>query len=413
MHPSQGNEGSAPRGRLAALAIAVAGLTLGLAGACNPKNGGAPATPRDPGPSNMARQGGASGGNGTGGSGGNEATGGSGPNVGGSGGAGGAGMGSGGTSPPAPDPDATAPEPVRPPAAEAGAERGPATDPAGPMVVAAAGDIAAAADGNEKTTATLLHKINGETPLKAIFMLGDGAYRFARLAEYRRLYEPTWGVPALKAITYPIPGNHEYLENPSGGGYFDYWNGVGQMNGRAGERGKGYYSFDLGGWHVVALNSNEDCRHVACGEGSAQLAWLKADLAAHPVLCTIGIVHHPRFQNGTHRGDTPALQPAWAAMYDAGVDVVLAAHEHNYQQFAPMDKTGKLDMARGIRSFVVGTGGGRDFREVFSTAHMATEEKRIVNQSGVMFLTLNVGSYSFRWLHTDGRVGASGNGVCH
>jgi hypothetical protein len=281
------------------------------------------------------------------------------------------------------------------------------------MVIAAAGDIAAATGGDEKTTATLLHMVNDKTPLAAILMLGDGAYRFARLAEYRRLYEPTWGVPAFKAITYPIPGNHEYLELPSGSGYFDYWNGVGQANGKAGERGKGYYSFDLGAWHVVALNSNEDCRHVACGEGSAQLAWLRADLAANRSFCTLVMVHHPRYQNGTHRGDTPALQAAWEAMYDAGVDVALAAHEHNYQQFAPMDKTGKLDTARGIRSFVVGTGGGRDFRAVFSTAHMATEEKRIVNQSGVLFMTLEARAYSFRWLYADGRVGAMGSGECH
>jgi hypothetical protein len=309
--------------------------------------------------------------------------------------------------PPGPSPDVSPGDPSR---------DGPAPGdlaPQAPMVVAAAGDIAAAMNGDEKTTADLLHMVNAQTPLKAILMLGDGAYRFARLAEYRRLYEPTWGIPAFKAITYPIPGNHEYLENPSGGGYFDYWNGEGQRFGRAGERGKGYYSFELGNWHVVALNSNEDCAHVACGEGSPQLAWLKADLAAHPSLCTLGMVHAPRYQSGTHRGDTPALQAAWAAMYAAGVDVVLAAHEHNYQQFAPMDAAGRLDRERGIRSFVVGTGGGRDFREVFNTAHMATEEKRIVNQSGVMFLTLAERDYTFRWLHADGRVGATGAGTCH
>jgi acid phosphatase type 7 len=292
----------------------------------------------------------------------------------------------------------------------------PGTDvvpPEASMVIAAAGDIAAATGGDEKTTATLLHKVNGETPLKAILMLGDGAYRFARLAEYRRLYEPTWGVPALKAITYPIPGNHEYLENPSGGGYYDYWNGEGQMTGRAGERGKGYYSFELGPWHIIALNSNEDCKYVACGEGSAQLAWLKADLAANKAFCTLAMVHNPRYQSGTHRGDTPALAAAWNAMYDAGVDVVLSAHEHNYQQFAPMDREGKLDREKGIRSFVIGTGGGRDFRAVFNNARMATEEKRIVNQSGVFFLTVRARDYTFRWLHTDGRVGAEGSGTCH
>ena len=341
----------------------------------------------------------------------------------GAGGAAGTGAGGGGRGGPPPEvdanlsmsPDGRAMNAPDTGGREAGPEAAPGADTGGgPSIhVAAAGDIAAAMDGDEATTADLLHKVHAQKPLQAILMLGDGAYRFARLAEYRRLYEPTWGVPVFKAMTYPIPGNHEYLENPSGGGYYDYWNGVGQMNGKAGERGKGYYSFDLGVWHVVALNSNEDCAHVACGEGSAQLAWLRADLAANRAFCTLAMVHAPRFQSGTHRGDTPALQPAWAAMYDAGVDVVLSAHEHNYQQFAPMDKTGQLDRARGIRSFVVGTGGGRDFRSEFNNARMATEEKRIVNQSGVMFLELDPRGYSFRWLYADGRVGATGDGVCH
>jgi hypothetical protein len=311
-----------------------------------------------------------------------------------------------------PEPDGRVAEPDLAPA---GAEVG--TDATGPLnppvLVAAAGDIAAATGGDEATTATLLHKVNDVTPLKAILMLGDGAYRFAELAEYKKLYEPTWGIPKFKAITYAIPGNHEYLNNNVAKGYFDYWNGIGVDNGKAGPRGKGYYSFDLGAWHIIALNSNEDCKYVACGEGSEQLAFLRADLAAHPVLCTLVMVHAPRYQSGTHRGDTPALQAAWSAMYDGGVDVVLAAHEHNFQQFAPMDKTGKLDTAKGIRSFVIGTGGGRDFRAEWTTAHMATEEKRIANQSGVMFLTLEAASYGFRWLHTDGRVGAMGNGACH
>jgi hypothetical protein len=314
------------------------------------------------------------------------------------------------STPPAPDGRLPEPDlaPVRP---EAGMEAPPPLN--APMVIAAAGDIAAATDGDEATTATLLHKVNDVTPLKAILMLGDGAYRFAELAEYKKLYEPTWGIPRFKAITYAIPGNHEYLNNSVAKGYFDYWNGIGVDNGKAGPRGKGYYSFDLGPWHVIALNSNEDCKFVACGEGSEQLAFLRDDLATHPVLCTLVMVHAPRYQSGTHRGDTPALQAAWAAMYDAGVDVVLAAHEHNYQQFAPMDKTGKLDAAKGIRSFVIGTGGGRDFRAEWTTAHMATEEKRIANQSGVMFMTLEATGYSFRWLHTDGRVGAMGSGTCH
>jgi hypothetical protein len=183
--------------------------------------------------------------------------------------------------------------------------------------------------------------------------------------------------------------------------------------GPAGPRGKGYYSFDIGPWHFVALNSNDDCKLVACGEGSAQLAWLKADLAAHKGLCTLAMVHAPRYQDGTHRGDTPALQAAWTALYDGGVDVALAAHEHNYQQFAPMDPRGNVDRMRGIRSFVAGIGGAKDYRAVFSDAHMAAEEKRIVNKSGFLELTMSPTGYSWRFLLTDGTVGSSGSDVCH
>jgi hypothetical protein len=247
-------------------------------------------------------------------------------------------------------------------------------------------------------------------------MLGDGAYRFSNLMNYRSLYEPSWGVPELKAITHPIPGNHEYLENGNANGYFDYWNGAGQANGPAGPRGLGYYSFDIGPWRVIALNTNEDCRHLPCGEGSPQLTWLRAELAktvSENRKCTMVIVHNPRYQNGTHRGDTPALAPAWNAMYDANVDLVLAAHEHNYQQFAPMDKAGNVDRAKGIRSFVLGVGGAKDYRDVFDTAQMAAEEKRFVNISGLLELTLSPSGYEWKFHLVDGRIGVMGSEVCH
>ena len=245
-------------------------------------------------------------------------------------------------------------------------------------------------------------------------MLGDGAYRFSNLIQYRALYEPSWGVPELKAITHPIPGNHEYLENGSANGYFDYWNGAGQASGPAGPRGLGYYSFDVGAWRVIALNSNEDCRHLACGEGSPQLAWFRAELAKTTGRkCTMVMVHNPRYQNGTHRGDTPALAAAWNAAIDADVDLVLAAHEHNYQQFAPMDKNGNPDPQKGVRSFVVGTGGGEDFRAIFDTAQMAAEEKRIVNTSGVLELTLAPAAYEWKFHTINGAVGAMGQQACH
>jgi hypothetical protein len=279
------------------------------------------------------------------------------------------------------------------------------------FVIVASGDIAAPG-GAQQRTAQMLAQVMAEKPLKAILMLGDGAYRFATMTEYKALYEPTWGQPVFKALTRPIPGNHEYLQQKDAHGYFDYFNGVGQDDGPAGPRGKGYYSFDIGPWHFVALNSNDDCKLVACGEGSPQLAWLKADLAAHPNRCTLAMVHAPRYQNGTHRGDTPALQAVWTAFYEGGVDVALAAHEHNYQQFAPMDARGVVDRVKGIRSFVAGIGGAEDYRAVFSSAHMAAEEKRIINKAGFLELTMSPTGYSWRFLLTDGTVGATGNDVC-
>ena len=282
-----------------------------------------------------------------------------------------------------------------------------------PTVIAAAGDVASEG-GDQRKTADILLDLLENRGLALILMLGDGAYRFSNLQQYQALYDPTWGVPELKSITRPVPGNHEYLETGNAKEYFDYWNGAGQDDGPAGPRDKGYYSFDLNGWHFVALNSSEDCRYLPCGEGSEQLAWLEADLAAHAgAPCTLAYVHNPRYQNGTHRGDTPELQAIWSALYDANVDVVLAGHEHNYQQFSPMDKQGNVDLARGIRSFVVGMGGARDFREVFGDAHMAAEEKRIVQTSGVLELSLSEAGYAWRYLTVNGTVEASGDDVCH
>jgi hypothetical protein len=393
-------------------------VTALLASSCKPSSGGgAPATGGQGTGGTMAqtsgRGGSASSGSG-GASGGNPTSGGSGgsPTSGGAGG-----------TPPVDPP--TVVEPSTPPVgaepgaiAEPGAEAG--TDPPPPdgtITIAASGDIAAAG-GDQMRTAAILKRLLAEKQLAHILMLGDGAYRFSNLMQYRALYDPSWGVPELKAITRPIPGNHEYLENGNANGYFDYWNGAGQADGPAGPRGLGYYAFDIGTWRVIALNTNEDCRHLPCGEGSAQLTWLRAELARTTSRkCTLVMVHNPRYQNGTHRGDTPALAPAWNAMYDAGVDLVLAAHEHNYQQFAPMDKAGNVDRARGIRSFVLGVGGAKDYRDVFDTAQMAAEEKRFVNISGVLELTLAPAGYEWKFHLVDGaagsRIGVMGSEVCH
>ena len=160
----------------------------------------------------------------------------------------------------------------------------------------------------------------------------------------------------MKSITRPAPGNHEY-KTAGAAGYFDYFNGVGQATGPAGDRTKGYYSFNVGTWHLIALNSTDHCTIVPCGVGSAQETWLKADLAANAdKYCTLAYWHDPRFNSG-HDGNADEMQPLFQALYNADADVILGGHAHDYERFAPQNPSGQLDNARGIRQFVVGTGG--------------------------------------------------------
>ena len=238
----------------------------------------------------------------------------------------------------------------------------------GDPVIAAAGDIACDPDltrfatglGTSDAchmlqTSDLLMKMD----LAAVLPLGDPQYEDGTLDKFQRSFDPTWG--RLKAQMRPVVGNHEY-RTPGAAGYFDYFNGPGVFDGPAGPRDKGYYSYDLGAWHVVTLNSQ--CSHAAadnpyandCAAGSAQEQWLRADLAAHPARCTLAAWHHPWFCSGIE-GVNDRLQPLFQALYDNGVDVLLTGHDHGYERFAPMDGVANRDGARGVRQFVVGTGG--------------------------------------------------------
>jgi acid phosphatase type 7 len=227
-------------------------------------------------------------------------------------------------------------------------------------IVAAAGDIACApSDGSfnggngtaercrQRHTSDLLV----DRGYDAVLPLGDIQYQLGRLEAFRASYEPSWG--RVKSITRPVPGNHDY-GTPGARGYFDYFNGVSANDGSAGRRGRGYYSFDLGRWHVVALNSN--CRQVRCGRGSAQLRWLRADLRRSGRRCVLAYSHHPRFSSGEH-GDSPRLRLIFRALTRSGVDLLLSGHDHHYERFAPRRGGGAVDRERGTRQFVVGTGG--------------------------------------------------------
>ena len=279
----------------------------------------------------------------------------------------------------------------------------------GDPVIFAAGDIACGNDTSggsckEMETSNLI--INQGAA--AILPLGDVQYEKGQLSNFQGHYHGSWG--RAKAITRPAIGNHE-LNDPAGRGtgYWDYFNGVGAVNGPAGERGKGYYSYDLGTWHLIALNSN--CSQASCSAGGAQEQWLRADLNAHPNRCTLVYMHHPRWTSDTRDFDKPELDPLIRAMYDHGVDVLLVGHSHFYERFAPQDPDQRLDRTNGIRHFIVGTGG----RNVYGFGAIEpNSEVRNGDTFGVLRMELHPQGYDWRFLPVAGRTFTdSGSAGCH
>jgi hypothetical protein len=288
-------------------------------------------------------------------------------------------------------------------------------------VIAAAGDIACATAA--VTTGSSCHYgltasvITADPSITDVLTLGDLQYECGDYTNFLRFYDPTWGL--FRARTHPAIGNHEYVAVPSSGcdptstvpgqGYFDYWNGVGAASGPAGDRDRGYYSYEVGSWHLIALNSN--CPKVGgCGATSPEATWLRADLAAHPAACTLAYWHHPRFSSGEH-GDNIIVAPFWDILYGAGVDVVLNGHDHDYERFAPQTPAGVADPATGIRQFVVGTGGKSHY--VF-TAIKPNSEVQNGDTFGVLKLTLHAQGYDWRFAPEAGRSFTdAGSGACH
>jgi len=257
-------------------------------------------------------------------------------------------------------------------------------------VLVGAGDIADGGGGAE-ATARLLDNIAG-----TVIAIGDNAYPDGTDANYSQYYEPTWG--RHKARTRPCPGNHDYSTSGAAG-YYRYFGAS------AGPAGRGYYSYDLGDWHVISLNSNIDMK-----AGSPQEQWLRADLAANRKDCIIAYWHHPRFSSGSH-GSSDATQPLYQALYDAGAEIVVVGHDHNYQRFAPQTPTGQADPARGIRQFVAGMGGSGHYT---FNAPIANTEAYNVDTDGVLKLTLGRGTYSWEFVPVaGGTYRDSGSGTCH
>ena len=260
-----------------------------------------------------------------------------------------------------------------------------------PPVLVGAGDIGVCGSSNDEATAAILDTIPG-----VVFTAGDNAYQDGTPQEYARCYAPSWG--RHRARTRPTPGAHDY-HTPGAYPYFAYFGAT------AGDTGKGYYSYDLGTWHVVAMNSI--IRH---GAGSPQEQWLRADLAAHSTQCTVAYWAFPRFSSGVHGNDT-TMTAIWQALYDGGADVVISGHDHIYERFAPQDPHGTRDATRGIREFVVGTGGG-GLTTVVNV--QPNSEVRISGTFGVLKLILQPTSYSWRFIAARGGTATdSGSANCH
>jgi len=276
----------------------------------------------------------------------------------------------------------------------------PRTEPPS-FTLVGAGDIASCANlSGAEATAKLIDQIPG-----TVFALGDLAYERGTDAEFQKCYEPTWG--RFRERTRPAPGNHEYSGSKAAG-YFRYW---GQ---RAGDPQKGYYSYDLGNWHIVVLNTNCKVPELGgCGEGSPQETWLKQDLAAHPKACIVAYGHHPLFSSGFLAGHArnEELRALWRDLYAAHADLVLAGHEHSYERFAPQDPEGHEDRAKGIRQFTVGTGGKNHTPLDFPQPN---SEVRNSDTFGVLKLTLWPERYEWEFLPEAGKsFRDSGSGDCH
>jgi acid phosphatase type 7 len=253
-------------------------------------------------------------------------------------------------------------------------------------VLVGAGDIASCSSTRDEATAKLLDGISG-----TVFTAGDNAYDSGTATEFKNCYGPTWG--RHKARTKPSVGNHEY-NTPGASGYFGYFGAA------AGNPKKGYYSYNRGAWHVVALNSM--CENVGgCAATSPMVRWLKQDLAAHPASCTLAYWHHPVFSSGSEHGNDPKMIPSWNALYAAGADVVVSGHDHDYERFAPQTPRGTRDTARGIREFVVGTGGASHV--AFGTIK-ANSQVRNADTFGVLKLTLHPDSYRWKFVPVAGQT---------
>ena len=270
----------------------------------------------------------------------------------------------------------------------------------GSVTLIGAGDIAVCGSNvRDSATAQVVSDVLVGDPTAIAFTAGDNVYPDGSASWYSACYEPTWG--AFKSRTRPVPGNHDYYNNPTGAGYFGYFGSL------AGPSGRGWYAYDAGTWRVYALNS--ECA-VASRCYARQYAWLATDLAANPRQCVTAIWHRPRFSTGPH-GSSARMAAVFKLLYDNGAELVVNGHDHMYERFAPLAPNGMVDAALGVREFVVGSGGASLYG--FQTSYAGLEVRDNTTR-GVLRLDLAPGGYAWHFLPA--RIGAftdAGAGTCH
>lgn len=295
---------------------------------------------------------------------------------------------------------------LTPAPAEASAELAALT---GASVMIGAGDIGSCSSNGDEQTARLVDSVlradSAADVDDVVFTLGDNAYPNANDRDFANCFRTSWGDTTRRIMQHirPAPGNHEHRTERAAP-YYRFFGA------RAGDPDKGYYAYDIGEWRVIVLNS-EILVNGEFGprDRDAQQEWLEHELSSNRKKCTLAYWHHPRFSSGWHGSDI-RLDNWWRTLYEAGVDVVLAGHDHHYERFYQLDPTGQIDTARGIASFVVGTGGielrGIARVQPFSAA-------RIVGRWGVLKLALGREEYRYAFLEPGGRVWDPGSGKCH
>ncbi len=280
----------------------------------------------------------------------------------------------------------------------------------GAAVMIGAGDIASCTSvGDEATAAIVDSVLKADSIAKVddvVMGIGDLVYESGTKREFQVCWGASWGDSTKRIMKdiRPVPGNHEYL-SASAAPYFNYFGA------RAGDPKKGYYAYDLGEWRVLVLNSEIPLNPLfSIEDRKAQEDWMQADFKDHPKKCTVAYLHRPLFSSGYH-GAQPALHPLFSVMFEGGVDLVLAGHDHDYERFAPMNPAGMADTVRGMTQIVVGTGGGelRGFR----TPRVHNSAYSIQGHFGVIKLTLGAGAWRSAFIDTAGRVWDRSGGTCH